>query len=286
MTVNTDKTKVMIIKSDKITYDTFIYDKKILEEVPSYKYLGSDINRKLNWNYSIEKRINRVWKSYYGLENNCKLSYIWLWDKKNILYETLVTPINLYVCELWGSNISRESWRKIEHIQKNFITYNLKIKGNTPYPILLIEAIISPIESTTMIRYLMYKNKINNMDDKRLPIISSNSSQNHQQLKRGWHNDAKSWLNNWGISSQQRSSNSWDCRQHHTRTDTTSCGFAKDDISVSANNVDCHTSSNPSRMRYYVMFPHWMSVMFSWANHICGSTMLFMSLDPAVSLFL
>jgi hypothetical protein len=34
------------------------------------------------------------------------------------------------------------------------------------------------------------------------------------------------------------------------------------------------------------MFPHWMSVMFSWANHICGSAMLFMSLDPVVSLFL
>jgi hypothetical protein len=33
-------------------------------------------------------------------------------------------------------------------------------------------------------------------------------------------------------------------------------------------------------MRYYVMFPHWMSVMFSWANHICGDAMLFMSLDP------
>jgi hypothetical protein len=44
--------------------------------------------------------------------------------------------------------------------------------------------------------------------------------------------------------------------------------------------------SSPSRMRYYVMFPHWMFVMFSWANHICGSVMLFMSLDPAVSLFL
>jgi hypothetical protein len=57
--------------------------------------------------------------------------------------------------------------RKIEHIQKNFITYNLKIKGNTPYPILLIEVIISPIESRAMIRYLMYKNKINNMDETR-----------------------------------------------------------------------------------------------------------------------
>jgi hypothetical protein len=57
-------------------------------------------------------------------------------------------------------------------------------------------------------------------------------------------------------SSQQRSSNSWDCRQHHTRSHTTSGGFAKVEIFVSANNVDCHTTSNPSRMRYYVMFPH------------------------------
>jgi hypothetical protein len=35
MTVNIDKTKVMIIKSNKITYDTFLYDKNILEEVTS-----------------------------------------------------------------------------------------------------------------------------------------------------------------------------------------------------------------------------------------------------------
>jgi hypothetical protein len=53
----------------------------------------------------------------------------------------------------------------------------------------------------------------------------------------------------------KRSSNSWDCRQHHTRIHTTSGGFAKDEISMSANNVDCHMASNPSRMRYYVMFP-------------------------------
>jgi hypothetical protein len=57
MTVNTDKTKVMIIKSNKITYDTFAYDKNNLEEVTSYKYLGIDIHHKLNWNYSIEKMI-------------------------------------------------------------------------------------------------------------------------------------------------------------------------------------------------------------------------------------
>ena len=48
-------------------------------------------------------------------------------------------------------------------IQKKFITYNFKIKGNTPYPILLIEFGLSPIESTVMFRYMMYKKKLENM---------------------------------------------------------------------------------------------------------------------------
>jgi hypothetical protein len=96
----------------------------------SYKYLGIDIHHKLNWNYSIEKRIIGGWKAYYGLENNCKSVDLWSWDKNKLLFETLVTPVILYGCEVWGCSISRESWRKIEQIQKNFITYNLKIKGN------------------------------------------------------------------------------------------------------------------------------------------------------------
>jgi hypothetical protein len=74
MTVNIDKTKVMIIKSKKIIYDTLICDKNNLEEVSSYKYLGIDIHHELNWNYSVQKMINEGWKTYYGLENNCKLA--------------------------------------------------------------------------------------------------------------------------------------------------------------------------------------------------------------------
>jgi hypothetical protein len=129
---------------------------------------------------------------------NCKLAYLWLWDKKKLLFETLITPIILYGYEVWGCNISRESWRKIEQIQKRFITYNLKIKGNTPYPILLIEASLSPIESMAMTRYLMYKNNKQH-GRQEASKIASKSSQNHLWLKQGWHKYAKSWLNHWGI---------------------------------------------------------------------------------------
>jgi len=61
-------------------------------------------------------------------------------------------------------------------MQKKFIIYNLKIKGNTPYPILLNKASLSPIESAAMFRYLMYKKKLHNMESKRLPKIASNFS--------------------------------------------------------------------------------------------------------------
>ena len=173
----------------------FVYDNSNLEEVTSYKYLGIDIHHKLNWNCSIEKRINGGWKAYFGLENNCKSANLIMWDKKKFLFETLVTPVILYGCEVWGCSISRESWRKIEQIQKHFITYNLKIKNNTPYPILLIEVGLPPIESIAMTRYMMYKHKINNMGNERLPKIALESSQNHLRLKRGWCKDAMAWLN-------------------------------------------------------------------------------------------
>jgi hypothetical protein len=59
-----------------------------------------------------------------------------------------------------------------EQIQKCFITYDIKIKGNTTYNILLIEESLSPIERTTMTRFLMYKNMINIMKDNMLPKIA------------------------------------------------------------------------------------------------------------------
>jgi len=183
MIVNTDKTKVMIFKSNNIPYDTFVYENNNLEEVTSYKYLGIDIHCKLNWNYSTEKRIIGGWKYYYGLQNNCKSIDLWSWDNNKLIFETLVTPIILYACEVWGCSISHEYWRNREKIQKNFITYNIKIKGNMPYPILLLETSLSPIERTTMNRYLMYKNMLNNMEDKRLPKIDSKSSHDHHRIK-------------------------------------------------------------------------------------------------------
>jgi hypothetical protein len=54
----------------------------------------------------------------------------------------------------------------------------------------------------------------------------------------------------------------------------------------SANSVDCHTTSSPSKMRYCVMFLLSKFVMFFWANLIYGNIMLYMSLGLVVLLLL
>ena len=105
MTINTDKTKIMIIKSKKDTYANFIYDNINIEEVNSYKYLRIYILHKLNWNYSIEKMINGVWKAYFGLENNCKSANLVMWNKKKFLFETLVIPVILYHDHLYHEDL-------------------------------------------------------------------------------------------------------------------------------------------------------------------------------------
>jgi hypothetical protein len=45
----------------------------------------------------IEERIGGGWKNYFGLENNRKLAYLWISDKKKLLFETLGT----FLCLIW-----------------------------------------------------------------------------------------------------------------------------------------------------------------------------------------
>ena len=60
------------------------------------------------------------------------------------------------------------------------------------YLILLLEAMLS--KSMPMIRYIMYKNNLNNVGDQGIPKIVLNYSQNHLLVKRGWLKDVTTWL--------------------------------------------------------------------------------------------
>jgi len=83
--------------------------------------------------------------------------------------------------------------------KKHFIIYNIKIKSNTPYPILFLEVELPHIKSKVIIRYIIYSHKVINTKNKKLHRIVVNSNESHMRLKKGWHKDIDSWLNNWRI---------------------------------------------------------------------------------------
>ena len=62
MSINIDKTKCMIIKTKNTSCPNYVDGNNNLEEVSSYKYLSIDVNKNLNQNYSVDKRINGRWK--------------------------------------------------------------------------------------------------------------------------------------------------------------------------------------------------------------------------------
>jgi hypothetical protein len=71
MFVNADKTKIMIINSNHVTYLNYIYDNN-MEEVLLYKSLGIDFHSKLNWNVSVERKIVEVGKIIMALSTIVK----------------------------------------------------------------------------------------------------------------------------------------------------------------------------------------------------------------------
>jgi len=116
--VKVDHTKIMIIRLKKVNKISNFLQQSTFRDGISYKYLGIDLNHIINWNFRLRKyflhdgRHNVSWR--FGDDS---------YPKKHGI------KLNKY---------------------KKIITYNFKIKNNTPYPIFLIETIMIPIECESL----------------------------------------------------------------------------------------------------------------------------------------
>ena len=121
--VNISKSKVIIFNSRKHT-TPFIYNDCILQEVDSFKYLGMAFNRPGNLKYSqtvlVQQaiRAKTILETYLRKHNHMPVNIVFE------LFDTLIKPILLYACEIWGSKIGKE----IEKMYINFIKTVLGVK--------------------------------------------------------------------------------------------------------------------------------------------------------------
>ena len=116
--LNVSKTKEMIIdfrKNNSTHNKIFIKDQEV-ETVENYKYLGININNKLDWHTHAKSVISRINQRIHFVR---KLNYFRI-DKKliSLFYRSTVNSIISFCIGAWGGNTTEKDFKKINRIVK------------------------------------------------------------------------------------------------------------------------------------------------------------------------
>ena len=128
LTVNCDKTKVVIFSKRKVPASkfTFTYNSNPLEIVHSLKYLGLHLNYNGSYKLAALELVKQGSRAMYALLAKCRKLDLPV-DLQLELFDALVVPILLYNCEVWGFKYVELA----EKLHLKFMKYVLNVKTST-----------------------------------------------------------------------------------------------------------------------------------------------------------
>jgi hypothetical protein len=100
LTINEHKTKYLRCTKKQHKMDGIDITQTYLEQVKSFKYLGSIVNDNIPIEEEIKGRIFLGNKAYYANQNLFK-SKLLTKNSKLRMYKTLVRPVVTYACKTW-----------------------------------------------------------------------------------------------------------------------------------------------------------------------------------------
>ena len=128
LTVNTNKTKIMIFSGGRMPKNQKFYFKgKEIEIVNEYKYLGIFLARSGSFLKAKNHIVEQANNALFSLQRKIRFLNLPI-DLQFDLFNKMIKPILLYGCELWGfGNID-----SIERVQLKFFKQILNLKKSTP----------------------------------------------------------------------------------------------------------------------------------------------------------
>ena len=102
LTVNLDKTKIVIFETQKPVCEPFIFQDKVVTREEEYRYLGFVFHATRNMTHGAEFLVSSAKKAMHSMRRHC--IFMGLSDPASIckLFDTLVLPILAYSCEVWA----------------------------------------------------------------------------------------------------------------------------------------------------------------------------------------
>ena len=128
LTVNADKTKVIIFSKGKIRrYKLFKFGDTDIEVVDDYVYLGTTFNYNGNFKKAKSKQVLQAKKATFSLITRIKQLNL-TFEVSIELFERIVIPILLYGSEIWGYECPKQLQIMFNNTMRKF----LKLNRSTP----------------------------------------------------------------------------------------------------------------------------------------------------------
>ena len=156
LTVNDKKTKIVIFSRGKCRLiPTFTFGDSNLEVCDDYTYLGVIFNYNGKFNKAINKQTSQAKHAMFALLTKAAKLHLPT-DVTSSLFDTLVLPILLYGCEIWGL----ENIDHVETFYRNFLRRLLKVNKLTVNCIVYGEVGKYKLQSTINKKMINFWSKI------------------------------------------------------------------------------------------------------------------------------
>jgi len=129
LTLSTDKSKIMVFnKGGRISNNKWTLDKKQLEEVKEWTYLGYRFANTNTMKAHVEERARKGEKAIRALWSLCEHRIPDNIYVRIRLFDRIVAGVLLYGSEIWGW----EESQAIERIQERYLRWTLGVHASTP----------------------------------------------------------------------------------------------------------------------------------------------------------
>ena len=163
ISVNTRKTKVVVFrKGGRLNNDyTWYFRNELIEVVSTFKYLGLHFSSTGTFSFNFSETVSTARRALFGLKKLLTTNTEILPKMQLDLFNTMVKPILLYGCEIWG--FCRAD--PIERFYLSFLKSILCVKTSTPNSFVYGELGVYPLTLERNYRILKYWFKILRSND-------------------------------------------------------------------------------------------------------------------------
>jgi hypothetical protein len=195
VTVNTDKTVVMVFKTgNRPEHVQLFYDNKLLAVVKHFTYLGVNISSNGNYYRAQKSLSDQALKALFSLNflfDEVSLSI----PEKLKLFDAMISPILFYGSEVWGFHKAPD----IERVHLKFLKQLLGVKVQTTNSAVFGEFGRFPFEILRKVRIVKYWYRILQLPDSFINKMLFLKDVNGIHIN-SWFINLKSMLNELGFS--------------------------------------------------------------------------------------